>query len=177
VALPVGILMGWYRVAFHLGDPLLNFLNALPRIALAPLTIVWFGVGLQSKFAVVFASAVFPILMSTVAGVRSIDRDYIRAARLYGAGDMKIFRVVALPGSVPYILSGMRIGIGHALIGVVVAELIAAQHGVGLVIATAGQTFQTPLTFAAIIIVGVVGLVLTTILSLIEHRFDRWRVR
>jgi len=177
VALPLGVAMGWYRTILNLADPLVNFFNATPRIALAPLTIVWFGVGLESKFVLVFLSAIFPILINTTAGVRSVDQDFIRAAKSFGASDMQIFRTVALPAAVPYVLSGMRIGIGHGLIGVVVGELVAAQHGIGLVIANAGQTFQTPLTFAAIIIVAFCGLVLTSILSYIEGKFDRWRIR
>jgi len=111
----------------------------LHQRALIPLFIIWFGIGINSKIAVVFLGAVFAILINTAAGVKNLDPALIKAARSFGASDAQLFRTVVLPGSVPCILTGLRLGLGHALTGVVVAELVAAQAGVGLMMATAGS--------------------------------------
>lgn len=175
IGVPVGILMGWYRRLNAAFDPLISALYATPRIALLPLIMIWFGIGLGSKFAVIFLSSVFPILINTIAGVRTVDRDYVKVARAYGASDWQKFKTVILPSSVPFLLTGLRLGVGHALIGVVVGELYAAQAGVGFMIAMAGQTFQTAQVMAGIIIIAASGVGLTSLLRLIERRFDRWR--
>src|SRR5439155_1940996 len=116
VAIPLGIAMGWYRVVGAIFDPFVNFLYATPRVALLPLMIIWVGIGINSKILLVFFGAFFAILINTMAGVRNLDESLLRAARSFGAGDFKIFRTIALPGSVPFILTGIRLGLGHALI-------------------------------------------------------------
>src|SRR5581483_9792602 len=123
----------------------------------------------------VFLGAFFPILISTQSGVRNLDPHLLNVAKSFGASDRQIFTTVALPGSVPFILSGLRLGVGHALIGVVVGELVGAQAGIGLMMATAGSTFQTPKVFAGIVIVAAAGMVMTYILAIIERRFQAWR--
>ena len=177
VGLPVGLLMGWYRRLHYVLDPFISFMYSTPRIALLPLLIIWLGIGVWSKVAVVFLGAFFPIAINTLTGVRSLDAALVRAARSFGASDPQIFRTLALPGSVPFILTGLRLGVGHALVGVVVGELVAAQHGVGLVMAEAGATFQTSKVFAALIIVSVSGVILQVTLQRLEARFDAWRPR
>jgi len=177
VGLPVGLLMGWYRRLHYVLDPFISFMYSTPRIALLPLLIIWLGIGIWSKVAVVFLGAFFPIAINTLTGVRSLDAALVRAARSFGASDPQIFRTLALPGSVPFILTGLRLGVGHALVGVVVGELVAAQHGVGLVMAEAGATFQTSRVFAALIIVSVSGVILQVTLQRLEARFDAWRPR
>ena len=118
IGVPFGILLGWYRRLFHMFDPLVTALYATPRIALYPLFIIWFGIGSASKIFIVFLSAVLPVLVNTVAGVRNIDPDLLKAARAYCATDRQIFVTVALPSSVPFILTGVRQAIAHGLIGV-----------------------------------------------------------
>ena len=177
VALPLGLLMGWYRRLHHALDPFISFFYSTPRIALLPLLIIWFGIGIWSKVAVIFLGAFFPIAINTFAGVRSLDAGLLRAARAFGGTDVQIFRTIALPGSVPFILTGLRLGVGHALIGVVVGELVAAQHGVGLAMATAGATFQTSKVFAALFIIAGAGVALQIVLQRLEKRFDAWRPR
>ena len=175
VALPLGLLMGWYRrVSFAL-DPFVSFFYSMPRIALLPLFIIWFGIGIYSKIAVIFLGAFFPIAINTMAGIRSLDTSLLKAARSFNASDAQIFRTIALPGSVPFILTGMRLGVGHALVGVVVGELVAAQHGIGLRMAVWGATYQTAKVFADLIIIASTGVMLTLILQRMEHRFDAWR--
>jgi NitT/TauT family transport system permease protein len=177
VGLPIGLLMGWYRRANMALDPFVNFMNAMPRIALVPLLIIWFGIGIWSKVAVIFLSSIFPVLINTQAGIRNLDAGWVKAAHSFGASDLQLFRTVALPGAIPFILTGMRIGVGHALIGVVVGELVAARAGIGLMMATAGTSFQTAKVFAGLVIVSTAGVILVYLISLLERRFQAWRPR
>jgi ABC-type nitrate/sulfonate/bicarbonate transport system permease component len=171
-----GLAIGWYPRLGYFFDPFVNFLYAIPRVALGPLLVVWLGIGLSSKVALVFLIAVFPVLVNTSSGVRSLDQHLLRVARCFGATDLKIFRTIALPGSVPFILGGLRLAVGQALIGVFVAELLGAQHGVGAMIESAGQQFQTDLVFAGLLIFAVAGMLLTSMVRLLERRFDAWRL-
>jgi NitT/TauT family transport system permease protein len=176
VGLVVGLLIGWYRRVGYLLDPFVNFLYAVPRIALSPLLLIWFGIGMTSKVVLVFLVAVFPVLINTSSGVRSLDPQLLRAARCFGAGDLKIFRTVALPGTLPFVLSGLRLAVGQALIGVFVAELLGAQHGIGMLMTNAGNQFQTATVFAGLLIFAVAGVTLTALVRRIERHFDAWRV-
>jgi NitT/TauT family transport system permease protein len=175
--LPIGLLMGWYRRLNHALDPFISFLYATPRVALLPLLIIWFGIGVYSKIAVIFLGAFFPIAINTMAGIKSLDSSLVKAARSFGASHARLFTTVALPGSVPFILTGLRLGVGHALVGVVVGELVAAQHGIGYEMMVAGSTWQTPRVFAYLILLAGTGVVLTLLLQRIERRFDAWRPR
>jgi NitT/TauT family transport system permease protein len=173
--IPLGMLLGWYPRMRYTLDPFITFLYATPRIVLLPLFIIWFGIGIESKIAVIFLGAFFAVLINTMAGVRSLDTQLIRVARSLGGGDLVVFRTIALPGSVPFILTGLRLGLGHALIGVVVGEYVAAQHGIGRVMMIAGQTFQSAVVFAGLFIIAVAGLLLTLLLQRLERHFDAWR--
>jgi len=175
VGLLIGLGMGWYTRFQYAMDPLVNFFYSTPRLVLLPLFIIWFGIDIQSKIAVIFLGALFPVIINTMAGVRNTEAALLRVARSFGASDALIFRRVVLPGSVPFILTGFRLGVGHALTGVVVGELIAARHGVGMLVAIAGQTFQTPKMLAGVMIIAGTGMLLTTILQRVENRFQSWR--
>jgi ABC-type nitrate/sulfonate/bicarbonate transport system permease component len=177
VGIPLGILIGWYKPVEAVFDPFVNFFYATPRVALLPLMIVWLGIGPNSKIAIVFLGAVFAILISTITGIQNLDVTLIRAARSFGANDLQIFRTIALPGTVPFLLTGVRLGLGHALVGVVVGELYAANAGVGFLIATAGNTFQTDKVFVGVTIVAVAGMACTEVLKRIENHFQSWRPR
>jgi NitT/TauT family transport system permease protein len=175
VGVPLGILMGWYRRLNALLEPFVNALYATPRIALMPLVIIWFGVDMSSKVAIIFLSTVFPILVNTMTGVRTIDRDFVKVARSFGASDSQLFLTVALPSSVPNLLTGLRLGLGHALIGIVVGEMYGASAGIGYMMQMAGSTFQTDRVMVGIIIIAAAGMALTHVLKMIEHRFEMWR--
>jgi ABC-type nitrate/sulfonate/bicarbonate transport system permease component len=175
IGLPLGIAIGWYRRLSLAVDPFVTFFNAIPRVSLTPLFIIWFGIGINSKLAVVFLGAVFAIIINAAVGVRNLDPALIKAARSFGANDLQLFRTIVLPGSVPYILAGFRLGLAHALTGVVVAELVAAQAGVGLMMATAGATFQTARVFVGIVIIALTGVLITGIFARIERRFQSWK--
>lgn len=176
VGITAGLLIGWYPRLGYFFDPFLNFLYAVPRVAIGPLLIVWLGIGLGSKVALIFLIAVFPVLVNTSSGIRSIDPNLIRVARCFGATDLKIFRTIALPASVPFILGGLRLAIGQSLIGVFVAELLGAQYGIGALIENAGEQFQTGMVFAGLLIFAAAGMVLTAIVRGLERRFDAWRL-
>ncbi len=176
VGIPLGILMGWYRRLNAVLDPFVSALYATPRIALVPLIIIWFGVDLGAKIAIIFLATVFPILVSTITGVRTIDRDFIKVARSFGASDRQLFLTVALPSSVPMLLTGLRLGLGHALIGIVVGEMIGAQAGIGYMMSLAGATFQTDRVFVGLVIIAGAGMLMTEVLRMIERRFESWRV-
>jgi NitT/TauT family transport system permease protein len=175
IGLALGILMGWYLRFQYALDPFVNFLYATPRIVLVPMFIIWFGIDWQSKVAVIFLGALFPMIINTMAGVRNTDASLLRVARSFGASETLIFRRVVLPGAVPFILTGLRLGVGHALTGVVVAELVAARHGVGKLISDFGTTLQTPKMFAAVIFIAGTGVLLTWLLQRVENRFQTWR--
>jgi NitT/TauT family transport system permease protein len=176
VGITAGLVIGWYPRVGYFFDPFLNLLYAIPRVALGPLLIVWLGIGLNSKVALVFLVAVFPVLVNTSSGIRSLDWHLVRVARCFGANDLKIFRTIALPGSVPFILGGLRLAVGQSLIGVFVAELLGAQHGIGAMVQNAGEQFQTDRVFAGLLIFAVAGMLLTAIVRWLERHFDAWRI-
>jgi NitT/TauT family transport system permease protein len=175
LGVPLGILMGWYSRVNALLDPFVSALYATPRIALLPLIIIWFGIGMWSTVAVIFLGAIFPILVNTIAGVRTISADFIKVARSFGASDRQLFMTVALPSSIPFLLTGLRLGLGHALVGIVVGEMYGATHGIGFLINSSGARFQTDKVMVGIIIIAVSGVIMTELLRLIERRFERWR--
>jgi ABC-type nitrate/sulfonate/bicarbonate transport system permease component len=171
----LGVIIGWYRRVRLILDPFLNALYAAPRIAMMPLIIIWFGIGMWSKVFIVFLSAFFPILVNTVAGIRNMDRDLLRAARAFCASDWQIFKTLAIPGSVPFILTGVRQGVAVGLIGVVVGEMLGSSEGVGFMVAYGGQTFQTDTLFVGFVIIAFAGILLTSLAERLERRFSRWR--
>jgi len=175
VGVPLGILMGWYSRVNAILEPFVSALYATPRIALLPLVVIWFGIGIASKVAIVFLGAIFPILVNTITGVRTIDADFIKVARSFGATDRQMFLTVVLPSAVPMLLTGLRLGLGHALVGIVVGEMYGATQGLGYLIAVAGARFQTDRVMVGIILIAGLGVALTELLRAIERRFERWR--
>ncbi|MEM1369818.1 MAG: ABC transporter permease [Cyanobacteria bacterium P01_H01_bin.15] len=175
VGIPAGICLGWYsklRAAF---DPFISALYATPRVALLPLLILWFGIGIESKVAVVFLGGIFPILVNTLTGVRTLDPLLLKCARSFSASDRQILTTLALPSSVPFIIAGVRLAVGRGLVGIVVGELIASKAGVGHMMSIAGATFQTDKLFVGIILLASTGYVLTESIKLVERYFERWR--
>ena len=177
VAVPAGIVIGWYRRLGIALNPLLNAFYATPRIALYPLIIIWFGIGSGSAVFLVFLASAMPILLNTIAGVRNIDSDLLRAARAFCATDRQIFVTVALPSSVPFILTGVRQAVAHGLIAVIIAELTAGNHGIGFMIAQAGQTFATDTLLVGVLLTSFAGMLLSWLTERLERYFQRWRTR
>ncbi len=175
VGILVGVAMGWYQDVSAALQPFVSALYSTPRIALVPLFIIWLGIGIWSKVAVVFLVAVFQILISTEAGVRAADESLIRTARSFGAHDGQIFTTIVLPGAVPFLIAGLRLGLGQALVGIVVGELYAATAGIGYEIAVAGETFQTDRVFVGIVILASAAIVMMWALRQLEVRFESWK--
>ena len=175
VAIPFGIGVGWYKRMSYLFDPFINAMNATPRVALLPLIIIWLGIGIMSKVGIIFLGAVFPMLINARDGVKTTPHSLINAAKSFGASEWQIFRSVVFPSTVPFILTGLRLGIGRALVGVLVGELYAATAGIGFMITVAGATFQTDKVFVGILVFAITGMVLTETVDRLERRFDKWR--
>lgn len=172
---PFGIMVGWYKRMSYIFDPFVNAMNATPRVALLPLVIIWLGIGILSKVGIIFLGAVFPILINTRDGVKTTPYNLLTAARSFGASEWLVFKTVVLPSTVPFILTGLRLGVGRALVSVMVGELYAATAGIGFMITVAGATFQTDKVFVGVLIFAVSGMVSMELLTKIERRFDKWR--
>jgi ABC-type nitrate/sulfonate/bicarbonate transport system permease component len=175
VGVPVGILTGWSRTVDALFNPILIVLNIAPRIAIAPLFVIWFGIGTASKVWVVVLSAMVPILLATRSGVATIEPSLISMSRSYGSSQLRILRTVVFPGTIPAISSGLRLGVGQAWLGVVLAEYIASTKGLGFVIVTSAANFNTDRLFADVIVISALGLLVTALVGRLERYLDRWR--
>jgi ABC-type nitrate/sulfonate/bicarbonate transport system permease component len=175
VGVPFGIAIGWYKKFAYICDPFVNAMNATPRVALLPLIIIWLGIGILSKIGIIFLGAVFPLIINTRDGVKTTPVSLLNAARSFGASEWQLFRSVVVPSTVPFILTGLRLAIGRALIGVMVGELYAATAGIGFMITVAGATFQTDKVFVGVLIFALSGMIATDVIDRIERRFDKWR--
>src|SRR5919112_905910 len=175
VAIPFGIMVGWYKRASYIFDPFVNAMNATPRVALLPLVIIWLGIGILSKVGIIFLGAVFPLLINTRDGVKTTPANLLTAARSFGASEWQIFKSVVLPSTIPFILTGLRLAVGRALVGVLVGELYAATAGIGFMITVAGATFQTDKVFVGVGIFALSGMIGMELLTKVERRFDKWR--
>jgi len=175
VAIPFGILVGWYKRMSYVFDPFINAMNATPRVALLPLVIIWLGIGILSKVGIIFLGAVFSILINTRDGVKTTPLNLLNAARSFGASEWMVFKTVVVPSTIPFILTGLRLAVGRALVGVLVGELYAATAGIGFMITVAGATFQTDKVFVGVGIFALSGMIGMELLTKIERRFDRWR--
>jgi NitT/TauT family transport system permease protein len=171
----IGIVVGWYRRLAMVFEPFLTALYSTPRVALIPLVLIWFGIGMWSKVFIVFINAVFPVLINTIGGVKAADRDLLRAARAYCASDWQIFTTVVIPGAVPFILTGVRQAVALGLIGVVVGEMFGGSEGIGYMVNYGGQTFQTDAVFLGVVIIAAAGIVLSWMTGRLERHFSRWR--
>jgi len=175
IGIPLGLVMGWSRRLSYILSPFVDTLNAVPRVTLLPLLIIWFGIGIWSKVAVVFLGAVIPIVISAFSGVKTNEARFLTMAKSFSASRVKIFGSIILPGTVPFIFTGLKYAAGRALLGVVVGELYAATAGVGHMIAEAGNTFQTDTLFFGVFIFTATGLIVVALLDRLERRFERWR--
>lgn len=174
-AVPLGLLAGWHRPLQFTLDPILSAFYVTPRVALLPIIVLWVGVGLASKVLIVFLGAFFPICLNTIAGVRTVDPRHLRVARSFRAGPLRTLRTIIVPSCVPFILAGLRLGVGRALVGVVVAELFAGAAGVGFLISVAGAVFRTDRVLVGVLVLMVFGVLANALLTHLEGRVERWR--
>jgi NitT/TauT family transport system permease protein len=175
IGIAVGLVTGTSRTARLILDPWINALYATPLVALMPLYLIIFGIGITGKAALVVTVAVFPVLINTAVGVLTTDRSYLDVAQAYGASRWEIFSKIHLPAALPHVVSGMRLGMGRGLTGVVVGEFFFSNAGLGHLIATAGQSFDTPSLFAAIIILTAAAVVMNQALRYAERHLAPWR--
>jgi NitT/TauT family transport system permease protein len=173
--LPLGVLLGRSATLNAMVDPFITAFNATPRLVFLPLLMLWFGIGIWSKVAVVFLGALFPLLINTYEGVRNADKLLINVVRSFGAGEWDIARLVVVPNALPFIVVGLRLAIGRAILGVVVAEFFGAQDGLGVVMVRAASEFKVDVVFAGLIVFAVLSLVMTGLVKLLEDRMSRWR--
>jgi NitT/TauT family transport system permease protein len=171
----LGVPMGWYRNIAKAVDPLLSGIYATPLIALLPLIIMLFGLGPVSKIIMTVLAAVFPILINTMTGIANTDHRLITMARAFGAKDSTIFLKVSIPGSLPYIVAGMRVALGRALVYIVVAEQYGAAMGLGYLTSVAAQRFQMAAMFVPIVIIAALGASLNELLKTVERRLEKWK--
>lgn len=174
-AVLVGLLFAMAPRLHKACEPYLTLLNAMPRIALAPLFLLWFGLGIGSKIAVAVSLTFFIVLSSTVAGIRGVNSDHLVLSRALGATPGQIFMKVTLPSAVPIIFSGLRLGLVYALLGVVGAELLAAEHGLGQVLAYLQSTFDMDGVMALLFLLALLGLSITFIMNWLERRLLVWQ--
>ncbi|MFI0816329.1 ABC transporter permease [Streptomyces sp. NPDC021098] len=177
VAVPVGFLMGWYPIARGLLEPYVQFFRTIPPLALIPLVIVLMGIGETPKIFVIFLAAFMSCVVAAFQGVTSVERTLIDAARVLGASDRAVFLKVVIPASTPFILVGMRIGLGAAWATVVAAEMIGAQQGLGFEMVHAQTYYDVPTIFVGLLSIGVIGLVMDRLLLLAERRLTAWQER
>lgn len=175
VAVPLGLVIGTVRRLRLALDPLINGLYATPLLALTPLLVLWFGIGVVSKIAIVALMAFFPLVISTIEGVVTVDTSLLRAARSFGANRWQLHRDVIFPSVLPFVVSGTRLAIGRAIMGVVIGEFIAATAGIGYRIAEAAGVFDTSRLLAAVAILVLAAVLLNLLLKTAETRLARWR--
>lgn len=174
IGVPLGLVMGQARIVEHALDPLLQFFRQTSALALYPVFILLLGLGETSKVFVIFWATLFPILLSTIGGVKEVDTKLIEMARTYGASRLTIFRRVVLPAAVPAIFVGLRLSATTALLLLIAAEMIGANKGVGFQVMNAQYNFQIPLMFAAILLLALLGLAANAVLVLLQRKICRW---
>ncbi|KAA3451478.1 ABC transporter permease [Mesorhizobium sp. SARCC-RB16n] len=174
VAIPLGLMIGQVRAVETALDPILQLFRQTSALALYPVFILLMGLGEASKVFVIFWATLFPLLLNTISGVKEVDPKLLEMARVYGARRLTVFRRVVLPGAVPSIFVGLRLGATTALLLLIASEMIGANKGIGFQVMNAQYNFQIPLMFAAIVILAALGLIANQVLVSLQRRLCRW---
>jgi len=174
-AIPLGLLIGWYRPAATLLTPLLEVFRNTAALALLPVFVLILGLGETSKVAIIFYACSWPILLNTVSGVRTVDPLLIKSARSLGLGPLRLFQKVVLPAAVPTIFTGIRLAGAFSILILIAAEMVGAKAGLGYLINYAQYNFAVPDMYAGIITISAIGLVVNQLLIITERRFSTWR--
>ena len=170
-----GVLIGWWRLVAAVFEPWIAILYSMPLIALLPLILVWFGISFSAEVVMVVLISVFPVLVSVITGTRNVDQELVRLARSFCGSELAVIRTVLFPSLIPYFVSGVRLAIGSALVGVVVSEYFLGNSGIGGLIVTAGENLQSGEVFVGITILAVSAIVMTGLLRRAERRVSQWR--
>ena len=174
-AVAAGLFFTTFPFIRALFDPLLTGFNSMPRLALAPLFLLWFGLGMWAKISLAFSLTFFIVLYATMAGVKSVDADRLTLAKLLGASQRQVFFTLVLPSAVPTLFAGLKLGLIYALLGVVGQELVGSREGIGQQVSYFAGTFQTNGVFAVLILLAIVGTALTSLTGWLEERLLRWQ--
>ena len=172
----LGIWLGVSPFTSRLLNPYLNALNALPKVALAPLFVLWFGLGIESKVALAAVLVLFLVFLNTYAGVREVDQDLIDGARLMKATRTQVITKVIIPSAMSWVFAGLKISVPYALIGAVLGEMIAANRGLGYLVQFSGSQFDSAGVFAVLIVIALLAVALNFIVEFVQHRMQQWRV-
>jgi NitT/TauT family transport system permease protein len=174
VGIPLAVAIVYSRIFERVAFPLMVSLQTIPKVALAPILVMWFGYGLLPKVLVAFLISFFPIVMNTVIGMRSVEREMIYLAQSMGAGHLQTFMKIRLPKALPNIFGGFKVGMGLAVIGAIVGEFIAAEEGLGYLMLVAQVRLDSPLLFACVVILSILGVVLFNVLVGLERLLIPW---
>ena len=172
----LGIWLGVSPFTSRLLNPYLNALNALPKVALAPLFVLWFGLGIESKIALAAVLVLFLVFLNTYAGVREVDQDLIDGARLMRATRAQVIAKVIIPSAMSWVFAGLKISVPYALIGAVLGEMIAANRGLGYLVQFSGSQFDSAGVFAVLIVIALLAVALNFLVEIVQHRMERWRI-
>ncbi len=175
VGVALGFLMATNRFAQDILDPWVSFFYSSPLVALIPFFILVFGVGISSKVAIIFMVAIFPILLNAFVGIRSANADLLEVGAAFNCTRSQVFSKILFPAALPYVIVGLRLGIGRALTGVVVSELFGSTAGLGWLIGTAGQSFDTPTVLFGVLMFSTIGVAMVEGLKWVEHLLAPWR--
>ena len=175
VGVPVGFLMALSPLVRDYMAPWMTALYTTPRIAFAPVILLWFGIDIGSKIIIVFLGCVFPILINSFYGMRVVSREFVEVGRSFRLSEGRLFVKILLPASVPFILAGLRLAVGRGLTGVAIAEWFGATEGLGHLIFFAGQTLNMPILFVGVAVFGILGILGFQILKIIEDLATPWK--
>ena len=171
----LGVAMGTFATLRRVLDPYVNAFNAMPTVALVPLVIIWLGLEFQAKVFLTWLVAVFPIVINSQIGVANVPKAFIETARAFGCDRWQTFRRVVLHAAVPFLIAGIRLGLGKALVGVVVAEMFTALAGLGYMVVLYGNTFRTAELFVPIVVLALLSIGITKLIYALERRVAPWR--
>jgi NitT/TauT family transport system permease protein len=175
IAIPLGIAMGWYKRFEKFVDPLLQTFRQTSALALFPVFILFFGIGEISKFAIVFWATLWPVLLSTISGVKYVDPLLIKSARAMALNDIALFKKVILPAAVPSIMTGIRLGATSSILVLVAAEMIGAKSGVGFMVINSQYNFEISKMYVAIVVLALLGLAYNYLLVWLERKATSWK--
>lgn len=171
----LGVVLGSARLASDAALPYMNVLNSIPRLALAPFFVIWFGIGIASKVLISATTAFFPVFYTTYQGMQSIDRELVNALSIMGAGRWDLLRLVVLPSVGSWVLAGIRTSLGLAIVGAVVGEYLGATEGLGYLLTSAQGALETNRSWAILVVLAIIGVALDAISRLVERRVLAWR--
>lgn len=172
----IGVALALWWQAEYVLDPFINGFYAIPKPALVPLFILWFGLETTSKVMIILSVAIFPMIVNTYVGIKDTRGSMLEIGRAFGASERQIFFKIILPGSIPYVMAGARLAVGLGIIGMIVAEFFTAMVGFGGWIRETSDQFETAQMYFLIIVVGLFGIILTELVVALERRISRWRI-